>query len=162
MVIGSVIIPLSERLTLRTISAWSSIARFLWMKPIPPSRANAIASRCSVTVSMAELVIGTFIRILRVSCVLTSASAGNTRDSAGTSSTSSKVSPSRENLSSQSIVICLLLSFVGCHLSVVGADEGQVTADNGQIKKPSTRRGAEGSFGDCRDQLAGVGVSEGA
>ena len=52
-VIGSAIIPLSDRLTLSTSEACSSIVRFLWITPIPPSRARAMARRVSVTVSMA-------------------------------------------------------------------------------------------------------------
>ena len=50
---GSVIMPLSERLTLSTSSAWRSMGRFLWMTPRPPCWARAMASRPSVTVSMA-------------------------------------------------------------------------------------------------------------
>ena len=101
---GSVIMPFSERLTLRAISTWSSMDMFLWMMPMPPSRAMAMAKRCSVTVSMAALMRGMFMRIPRVSQVLTLVVAGNTSDAAGIKSTSSKVSASRANLSAQSIV----------------------------------------------------------
>ena len=54
----------------------------------------AMAIRDSVTVSIAELTSGTFSRILRVSWLEVSAVAGTTSEAAGSSSTSSKVSPS--------------------------------------------------------------------
>src|SRR2546427_2849342 len=63
------------------------------MIPIPPSRAKAMASRDSVTVSMAALTMGILIVIRRVSRVRVSVSAGRTEDFPGTSSTSSKVRP---------------------------------------------------------------------
>ncbi len=63
---GSTIIPLSERLTRSTSSACSSIGRFLWMMPMPPCCARAMARLASVTVSMAALARGTFSRMLRV------------------------------------------------------------------------------------------------
>jgi hypothetical protein len=55
----------------------------------------AMARRASVTVSMAALMMGMLSLILRVSQVDVSTSRGNTRDSAGTRSTSLKVSASR-------------------------------------------------------------------
>ena len=58
-VIGSTIIPLSLRFTLRTCSAWRSILMFLCKIPMPPSRAKAIAKLASVTVSIAADKIGT-------------------------------------------------------------------------------------------------------
>src|ERR1700712_3761618 len=61
---------------------------------MPPARAMAMAMRDSVTVSMAELTSGTFNRILRVSRLDVSAAAGTTSDAAGSSRTSSNVSPS--------------------------------------------------------------------
>ena len=64
-VTGSIIIPLSERLTLRTSAACCSIVMFLCKTPIPPSRAIAIAISLSVTVSIAAEIIGTFNVILR-------------------------------------------------------------------------------------------------
>ena len=67
--------------------------------PIPPSRASAIAIRASVTVSIAAETTGTLSAIVRVSRVAVETSFGSTADSAGTSSTSSKVSPSRPNFS---------------------------------------------------------------
>ena len=57
---GSVITPFSERFTLSTSSACSSIDIFLWMIPIPPCLAIAMAIRCSVTVSIPALIIGMF------------------------------------------------------------------------------------------------------
>jgi hypothetical protein len=53
-----------------------------------------MAIRDSVTVSIAELTNGTFNRILRVSWLEVSAVAGTTSDAAGSSNTSSNVSPS--------------------------------------------------------------------
>jgi formate-dependent nitrite reductase membrane component NrfD len=59
--------------------------------PMPPSRAIAIASSDSVTVSIAAESIGMFNLILRVSRVETFTSLGKTFDFAGTSNISSKV-----------------------------------------------------------------------
>ena len=61
------------------------------MTPRPPCCAIAIASRDSVTVSIAALTSGTFSRMLRVSRVLTSTCVGSTSECRGTSRTSSKV-----------------------------------------------------------------------
>ena len=55
---GSMTMPVSAFFTLVTSSACSSMVRFLWMTPRPPSRAMQIAVRASVTVSMAEDRIG--------------------------------------------------------------------------------------------------------
>src|SRR5689334_6649820 len=86
--------PLSDRFTRSTSDACSSIARFLWMMPMPPCCAMAIASRDSVTVSIAALASGTASRIFRVSRVEMSTFVGTTSagECRGTSSTSSKVS----------------------------------------------------------------------
>ena len=86
--------PFSERLTISTCSAWSSIGILLWMTPMPPSRAIAMAMRYSVTVSMAALIMGVLSRMVLVRFVDRSMSGGRTLLSAGTSSTSSKVRPS--------------------------------------------------------------------
>ncbi len=51
--IGSVITPDSYFLTARTSAAWRSAVMFLWMMPMPPSCASAMASLDSVTVSIA-------------------------------------------------------------------------------------------------------------
>ena len=91
-VIGLTIIPLSERFTRSTSDACSSIDRFLWMTPMPPCCAIAIASRDSVTVSIAALSSGTFTRMLRVTRDDTSTALGSTCECRGTSSTSSNVS----------------------------------------------------------------------
>ena len=48
-VIGSTMIPFSDRLTLSTSRVCSSIDMFLWMTPRPPSWASAMASSASVT-----------------------------------------------------------------------------------------------------------------
>ena len=61
---------------------------------MPPARAMAMAIRDSVTVSIAELTSGTRSRIRRVSWLDVSALAGTTSDAAGSSRTSSNVSPS--------------------------------------------------------------------
>ena len=66
---------------------------------MPPSRASAIAIRASVTVSIAAETIGSSSAIVRVSRVAVETSFGSTADSAGTSSTSSKVMPSFANFS---------------------------------------------------------------
>ena len=86
--------PFSLRFTRSTMSACSAMVMFLWMMPMPPSRAMAMAMRDSVTVSMAEEIRGMFMRIFGVSQVATSIMPGVTLLSAGISSTSSKVSPS--------------------------------------------------------------------
>ncbi len=91
---GLVMTPFSERLTRSTCSACWSMDMFLWMTPMPPSRAMAMAMRYSVTVSIAALMTGMFRRIFFVSIVVRSTSAGRISLSAGTSSTSSKVRPS--------------------------------------------------------------------
>ena len=69
---GSVMTPFSERLTLSTSSACSSIVMFLCMTPIPPCLAIAIAMRCSVTVSIPALIIGILSFMLFVKYVDTS------------------------------------------------------------------------------------------
>ena len=94
MVIGSSIIPASERLTTSTWCAWSSMDRLRWMMPSPPWRAIATAIRASVTVSIGEEIRGTWtvIRLDTRDDVVTWE--GMTSLSAGCSSTSSKVSPS--------------------------------------------------------------------
>src|ERR1700730_6293048 len=64
------------------------------MNPMPPCRAMAIASRESVTVSMAAATTGIFSAILRETQVRVSTCAGRIEDFPGRSSTSSNVSPS--------------------------------------------------------------------
>ena len=75
-VIGLRTMPDSNFLTIRTSRACCSTVMFLWMMPMPPSCASAIASRASVTVSMAAERIGMLSRISRVSAVLRSTSRG--------------------------------------------------------------------------------------
>ena len=65
------------------------------MTPMPPACAMAIAISASVTVSMAEAMIGMLTAIERVMRERISASAGITSDRPGLISTSSKVSASR-------------------------------------------------------------------
>ncbi len=85
--------PFSERFTMSTCSACWLMDIFLWMMPMPPSRAMAMAMRYSVTVSIAALIRGMFSCIFLVSRVFRSMSAGSTSLAAGMSSTSSKVRP---------------------------------------------------------------------
>ena len=68
--------PLSERLTLSTWAHWASTGMFLWMIPIPPSLAIAIAIWCSVTVSMAADTRGEASRTPRVKGAEMETSAG--------------------------------------------------------------------------------------
>ena len=51
--IGSTMMPFSRPLDLVDLSRLPSCGMFLWMMPMPPSRAMAIAMRASVTVSIA-------------------------------------------------------------------------------------------------------------
>ena len=88
-VIGSRITPDSNFLTLATSAACCSSGRFLWMMPMPPSWAMAMARRASVTVSMAAETIGSFSRRSRVRRVPRSTSLGRIVEWAGTSETSS-------------------------------------------------------------------------
>ena len=69
------------------------------MKPRPPSCANAIAKRASVTVSIDAETIGRFSSIVFVRRVLRLAVCGNTVEWPGTNSTSSKVKASLAILS---------------------------------------------------------------
>ena len=91
---GFVMTPFSERFTISTCSACASIGMLLWMTPMPPSRAIAMAMRYSVTVSIAALMMGVLSLMVLVRLVDRSTSVGRTLLSAGTSSTSSKVRPS--------------------------------------------------------------------
>ena len=79
-VIGSIIIPLSARLTLRTSRACCSIVMFLCNTPIPPSLAIAIAIADSVTVSIAADTIGTLIVMFLVNFVWIETSLGSTSE----------------------------------------------------------------------------------
>ena len=91
-VMGSRSTPDSKRLTLATSAACSFGEKFLWMMPIPPSCAMAIARRASVTVSMAAETSGMFNSSLRVRRDFRETSRGRTREWAGRRRTSSKVS----------------------------------------------------------------------
>ena len=77
-VIGSMIIPDSDFLTRSTSFACASMGMFLWMIPSPPSRAMAIAVRCSVTESIAALINGAFNPMVFVSLVARETSLGRT------------------------------------------------------------------------------------
>ena len=80
-----------------TSAACRSTDMFLWMNPIPPSAAMAMAMRDSVTVSMAADTMGTWRTMFRVSRLAVSTCFGRTLLSAGTSSTSSNVRASRRS-----------------------------------------------------------------
>ena len=95
MVMGSTIIPDSERLTLSTSLAWAAGAMFLWMMPMPPFCAMQIAVSCSVTVSMAAEANGMLSEISRVNSARKSTWDGSVSLAPGSRRTSSNVSPSR-------------------------------------------------------------------
>jgi hypothetical protein len=84
-VIGFRIIPLSERFTRSTSAACRSTDMFLWITPIPPERAIAIAISDSVTVSIAAATNGMLRTIPRVNRERMSTSRGCTRACRGTS-----------------------------------------------------------------------------
>ncbi len=80
---------------------------FLWMIPIPPSRAMAMAMRDSVTVSIAAERSGMARGMRRVRRVRTLVSLGCTSERRGTRRTSSNVSPSpkkREDGASERLI----------------------------------------------------------
>ena len=89
--IGSVITPFSCLLTLSTSIACSSIVMFLWIIPIPPSLAIAIAILDSVTVYILALINGIFNDIFFVNLVFKLTSLGKISDLFGTNNTSSNV-----------------------------------------------------------------------
>ncbi len=91
IVIGSLTTPLSKRLTLATSAACARAVMFLCIMPMPPSCAIAIASRDSVTVSIAADTRGRLRLIVRVRRVFRLTSRGRIVEWAGISRTSSKV-----------------------------------------------------------------------
>ena len=109
---GSMITPLSERLTLRTSSACRSMVIFLWITPNPPWRAIAIAIADSVTVSIPALMIGIFNLIFLANCTPRSTSFGSTWLSAGINKTSSNVNPFFANFVSQFDITKLSFEFI--------------------------------------------------
>ena len=109
---GLVITPLSERFTRSTSSACCSTDIFLWMTPMPPSRAIAIAIAASVTVSIPALIRGTFNFTFLLSVVATLTSFGNTSDLRGTNKTSSNVSPSLANFVSHTRMFLPLFDLI--------------------------------------------------
>ena len=78
MVSGSTTMPLSNFFTLRTCAACCSTVKFLWITPMPPACAIAIAIDASVTVSIAAETSGMFSQISRVSRVAVRTDAGRT------------------------------------------------------------------------------------
>ena len=106
---GSVMTPCSERLTLSTSLACSSMLMFLWMMPSPPSRAMAMARRLSVTVSIAAEMMGRLSESPSHSVVRRSTSFGKTSDACGMSRTSSNASPSLITL----LICCFLQKIDG-------------------------------------------------
>src|SRR6202162_1767135 len=139
-VTGSTIIPASVRFILSTPCDCAWIVMFLWITPMPPCCAIAIASRDSVTVSIAADTIGILREIPAVRRVFRSTSRGCTLDRAGRSRTSSNVrasgrSPSREEFrvfaislgSRRCRPVALLVFFPGAAgARVVAADLGCV------------------------------------
>ena len=91
---GSVITPFSDLFTLSTSSACCSTDIFLWIIPIPPCLAIAIAILCSVTVSIPALIKGILSLIFFVRLVVKSIILGVTSEYCGTNNTSSNVMPS--------------------------------------------------------------------
>ena len=79
-VIGSLTMPLSYFLTRATSRACASAVMFLWTMPMPPSCAMVMASRDSVTVSMAAETSGRFRRIRFDRAVDRSTSRGSTSE----------------------------------------------------------------------------------
>jgi hypothetical protein len=73
---GLTTMPLSKRFTWRTCSACSAMVMFLWMTPMPPRWAIAMAMPVSVTVSIAAAISGMCRLISRVRRVRVSAWAG--------------------------------------------------------------------------------------
>src|SRR3989339_1224924 len=101
---GSAMTPLAERFTLVTSLVCSSIERFLWMMPMPPSWAKAMARFASVTVSIGEETIGILSGIWQENRVWVLVSAGIISDFWGTKRMSSKVMPSLINLLSMNTI----------------------------------------------------------
>ena len=95
MVSGFTTMPDSYFFTRLISAACDSMLIFLWMTPMPPAWAMAMASLCSVTVSIAAETSGMFREIDLVSLVATLVSAGNTAERDGSRSTSSNVRASR-------------------------------------------------------------------
>ncbi len=91
MVRGFTTMPDSNFFTWRTCAACNSGSRLRCRMPIPPACAMAMAIFASVTVSMAEAMIGMLSRILGVIRERTSTSDGRTSDRPGFNNTSSKV-----------------------------------------------------------------------
>ena len=78
MVSGLTTMPDSNFLTRRTWAACSAGSRFLWMTPMPPCCAMAIAIAASVTVSIAAEISGMLSGMSRVRRVRVSVLAGST------------------------------------------------------------------------------------
>ncbi len=94
MVTGLTTMPDSNFLTCRTCSACSAGVKLRWMTPMPPACAMAMASRASVTVSMAAEMIGILRSMSPAMRVRMSVSPGITSEWPGCRRTSSKVSAS--------------------------------------------------------------------
>jgi len=75
---GFMIMPDSLRFTRSTSAAWRSMDMFLWITPMPPCRAMAIAISASVTVSMAAETIGMLRGMARVKRLVTATLRGCT------------------------------------------------------------------------------------
>ena len=80
-----------DAFTFLTCSTWSSMLRFLWMTPTPPSRAISRASLDSVTVSIGDETKGSSRVMFLVRCVASEISRGSTSLLPGTRMKSRKV-----------------------------------------------------------------------
>ncbi len=80
MVSGLTTMPDSNFLTWRTWAACCAGSRFLWITPMPPSWAMAMAIGPSVTVSIADDTSGTFNGMVRVNLVRVSVALGSTSE----------------------------------------------------------------------------------
>ena len=132
--------PDSNFLTWRTCAAWASGSRLRWMTPRPPACAMAIASLASVTVSMAEAMIGILSEISRVMRVRISASDGSTSDNPGVSRTSSKVSASRRVPLDFWSIATPVTRLAGSVAGTVGSEIAPALRRNGSLARDSTTR----------------------
>ena len=137
---GFTTMPDSNFLTWRTCAAWASGSRLRWMTPRPPACAMAIAILASVTVSMAEAMIGILSEISRVIRVRISASDGSNSDNPGLSRTSSKVSASRRVPLDFWSIATPVTRLAGLVAGTVGSEIAPALRRNGSLARNSTTR----------------------
>jgi hypothetical protein len=143
MVTGFRTMPDSYFLTTEAWRACSSGTRLRCNTPMPPSWAMAIASRPSVTVSMADDKIGMLREMVRVTRLVTLTWLGKTSEAAGSRSTSSKVSARPKSLS---------IGRLAMVLSSVGLTRGARprTGRGSNVECAIAPGGREGKRGDLR------------